>query len=603
MTHKAMELSEQLMAINQAISNSPTFIEEMAKWAGKQRGADQDDALKEVIALILKMDDLSQSQYLSKIAKSLGMGMGDLKRMVRAAKESAKKKDSEGEEIEFILSGYINGWFVEYTYDPETQKGGLAWRDPNGVIGSGERVVIDGKKYVAMPPSAAITSGGILFPSALGNLRSTKEISAIVETFIRSSYLLDNPVDAKIMAYYVLLTWIYDSFEAVPYLRATGEPGSGKSELMRRIGLVCYRFISANGASSTSSLFRMIEKYQGTVFLGEMDLRQSDASTDVIKLINLGAMKNNPIIRCEEIIVDGKKEITEKMFQTFCPKLIDMQREFYDPAVKTRCLTFKLQPKETYELKNANIPLNITAEMKGRALAIRNLLLRWRLEHWKPSIEINPAFYELDISARLNQVTGALMMIAEDDPELQTEMRHFLREYNREIVQERSMTIPARTVEALWTIYKNPHFHESMMVSDPDGREKMLVGNVTKIANLIIKEMNMEDDGEDEGSSKKKKREEISSQSMGHRLRQDLQLKMSDRTNKGFYVYWDGEHMTALAKRYGIDPDDLMDLSDKVGTLNPATASKDEQNKTTGASKKAAAESLPGMNEVADEEE
>lgn len=546
----------QKLGLEEALGRSPTLAEAMADWAGKQSGADRDAALKSAMEVITQMDELSLAQYQSGLAKSMRVTARELLRMVKTVQDLAKKKDEKGEAFEFILSGVVDDWFIEYMYDPETQKPSLAWKDPDGNIGSGTEVKINGKKYVAAPPSGAILSGGILFPSKLGQPKRTKELSAIIEGFIRGAYLLNNPLDAKIMAYYVLLTWLYDAFEAVPYLRATGEPGSGKSELMRRVGLLCYRFISANGASSTSSLFRMIEKYQGTVFLGEMDLRQSDASADIIKLINLGAMRDNPIIRCEEIMVDGKREIQEKMFRTFCPKLIDMQREFYDPAVKTRCLTFKLQPKETYELVNANIPLQITATMRSRALAIRNLLLRWRLDHWQPSIEIDPAFYEMDISSRLNQVTGALMMIAKDDPDLQREMRTFLLEYYREIVQERSMTIPARAVEALWKIYKFPDLRQAMMVEEPDGSLKVLVGNVTKIANQIISEMNMdEDDGS--GSDKKGKKDELNPHKMGKRLREDLQLKIGNRTNKGFYVYWDFQRMVALAKRFGIDPEEI----------------------------------------------
>lgn len=577
MTHRSLPESDQLLAINQAINSCPTYVESLAAWAGTLSGAEHDDAIKETVGVILQMEEVDFAQYQTKLAKSLKIQLSELKRIVKAQRDDSKKKDQEGEDVEFILSGYINGWVVEYAYDPESKTAILCWRDPNGSIGSGDRLIIDGKKYLPMPPSAAIIGGNVLMPSHLGGHKGTKELSAIIESFIRSSYLLDNPIDGKFMSYYVMLSWIYDAFEAVPYLRATGEPGSGKSELMRRVGLVCYRFIAANGASSTSSLFRMIEKYQGTVFLSEMDLKNSDSSADQIKLINLGSMKGNPIIRCEEVIVDGHKEIQEKMFQTYCPKLIDMQREFYDPAVKTRCITFKLQPKETYELVRAGISLQMTADMKNRARAIRNLLLRWRLEHWQPSIEIKPDYYELDVSARLNQVTGALMMIAEDDPELQKEIRQYLREYNREIIQEKSMTIAARAVEALWTIYKNPHYHTDMMVKDPDGREKVLVGNVTKITNLIIHDMNMDDDGsEEEDSGKKKKKDELSPQKMGHRLREDLQLKMSDRTNKGFYVFWDTDHMVALAKRYGIDPEELVETSKKLEAKKPAAAEPEE---------------------------
>ena len=45
---------------------------------------------------------------------------------------------------------------------------------------------------------------------------------------------------------------------------------------MYRIGLLCYRALSANGADSTSTLFRMVQRYKATVLIDELDMKQSD---------------------------------------------------------------------------------------------------------------------------------------------------------------------------------------------------------------------------------------------------------------------------------------------------------------------------------------
>ena len=58
---------------------------------------------------------------------------------------------------------------------------------------------------------------------------------------------------------------------------------------------------------------------------------------------------------------DGNKDWERVSFQTFCPKIWTMRKEFRDDAVGSRSLTFKLQPRETNELKAAGIPLSITA--------------------------------------------------------------------------------------------------------------------------------------------------------------------------------------------------------------------------------------------------
>ncbi|HPS41036.1 MAG TPA: toprim domain-containing protein [Anaerolineaceae bacterium] len=548
----------QMLGIQEALTKSPTLAEAMAHWAGLQSGADRDDALRKAMDVIVKMDELSLAQYSAALAKTMRISSRDFNRMVKTTLDVAKKKDEKGESFNFTLGGVYSGWMVEYLYDLDEHKSSLAWKDPEGKIGSGTEVVIEGQKYVAMPPTDTFKNQGILFPSNLGTLKTTGELVGYIEAYINSVYLLNDRLSGKIMAYYVVLTWLYDCFNTIPYLRAMGEAGAGKSELMRRVGMVCYRLMIANGAGTAASLFRSVERYRGTVFIDEADLERSDASADVVKFLNLGAMRNNPIWRLEEVIGEGgKKEYQERMYTTFCPKLIAMRKDFRDDAVGSRSLTFKIQPRETMELLAAKVPLEINNDMRARAQALRNLLLRWRLEHWQPEIPVDPAFYDLDISSRLNQVTGPLMAVARDDPTLQAEMRRFLREYYAELTVTKSMTIPARVIEALWKVYKYPDLRKEMIVTDADG-ERMLVGQVTRIANEIIDEMNSGgDEKEDEQQTHKNKKDELSPQRIGRLIREELQLRVSGRTNKGFYVYWDQVRMEAVAKRYGINVEEI----------------------------------------------
>ena len=559
MTHRALEQADQLVAVNRALGSAPTYAEMVANQVRSMKGAERDDAQRKAAKLFARMDDMSFSQYQGRLADAMGIKLAELKRIVKAAINEGKKSE-DGEVVEYTLGGFIKGWLINYIFDPDDGQAMLAWRDPTGKIDSGRSVTIDGKKYGPMPPNQTITSGAVLFASKLGSQKSTGELAKMIESYINRVYLLPNKLFAKIMSYYVLLTWVYDSFPAIPYLRVTGEPGSGKSELMLRIALLCYQRFVAGGSSSTASLFRMVDKYKGTVFMDEMDLQKSDASADVVKFLVQGAMKDGaPIIRCEEVTVDGEKSIQEVIFPVYCPKLLAMQGDFFDKAVASRCITFPIQPKETYELVDAGIPLSINAQMRAEAASMRNLLLRWRLETWKAGREINPAYYNLNITARLNQVTVAIQMLAEDDPELQKEISAFMDEYHRFLVQDKNMTIEARIIEAMWQIYKNPFdptTHKSMIERDADGRERIKVGLITKKANVIIALMNMDESGEDDP----KKKDVLSPQKVGHRVREKLQMEMSPRSSEGYSVYWDEKHMIAISKRYGVNPEDFVPI-------------------------------------------
>jgi hypothetical protein len=561
MTHKKTEVADQLVLINKAIQNGVTYVEAICQLAGQKQGAEQDEALQKAIKVVADLDDFTRSRYQSKFADFLNISERDLKRMLKSVKDDEKKRGG-GEDIIYTMGGYIDGYVVDYMYDPEDQQPLLCCREPNDPKGENLKVDyelnINGKRYAAAQPTETILEGGILLPSKLGPKQTTKELADMIELFMKSVYLFANPLFPKIIAYYVMETWLFDCFSAVSYLRATGEPGSGKSELMKRIGLLCYRTINSSGASSTSSLFRMVERYNPTVLMDEMDLKDSSASADIVKFLTLGAMVDGAIFRTEKMMIDGKEVFVETMFRTYCPKLIAMQGAmFKDPAVDSRCLTFQVQPRESYELKKAGIPGERTKAMRDTALALRNMLLTWRLTEWQPQIEINPDFINESISPRLNQITGPLMMVAKNEPELRKEINHFMNEYNLFLIQDKTMSIEARIIEALWKIYLSPTLHAEMVEREPGGIEKIKVGHVTQIANDIMREMNMDDDEEQESNIKKKSGNVVTTHKIGRRMRNILQLEIANRSTKGFFVIWQEEKMRAISNRYGVKPEDV----------------------------------------------
>jgi hypothetical protein len=303
------------------------------------------------------------------------------------------------------------------------------------------------------------------------------------------------------------------------------------------------------------------------VFIDEADLHDGgDMSNDLVKFLNLGAMKGNPIWRLEEVMTEGGgKSYEVATFQTFCPKLIAMRKDFRDDAVGSRSLTIKLMPREPIELKSRGIRLYIDDEFRARALAIRNLLLRWRMEHWEPEIEVTEEHMDLNISSRLNQVTMPMKALAKDDPELKAEMETFLQAYNREMVLTRSMTIAARVVEALWKIWGDEETRKAYLQQADDGANWfVMIGDVAKVADKIMDEMNATDDeGEGEETKKKGKKDKLTARGVGSLIRNELQLYVGERRGKGFPVYWDDIKMQALAKRYGVSTEPV-----KTETVN-----------------------------------
>ena len=58
----------------------------------------------------------------------------------------------------------------------------------------------------------------------------------------------------EIATQYILLTWVYDKFNELPYLRLRGDFGSGKTRALLVIGSICYKPFFASGASTVSPL-------------------------------------------------------------------------------------------------------------------------------------------------------------------------------------------------------------------------------------------------------------------------------------------------------------------------------------------------------------
>ncbi|MEN8253721.1 MAG: hypothetical protein ABFQ62_05100 [Patescibacteria group bacterium] len=205
---------------------------------------------------------------------------------------------------------------------------------------------------------------------------------------------------------YVMLTWIFDCFDVVPYLRATGDFGTGKSRFLMTAGSICYRACFAGGATTTSPIFRIIEIYQGvTLVFDEADFKYSGADSDMIKILNCGYMRGMPVLRTEG---DGDRR-QPKGFNVYGPKIIATRKPFTDIALESRCLTQVMAGKP-----RADIPKHLPKEFYRESAELRNKLLMFRLKNYS-SIEIDPSQEMKNLDPRVNQVALPILSIIQDD--------------------------------------------------------------------------------------------------------------------------------------------------------------------------------------------
>jgi hypothetical protein len=279
----------------------------------------------------------------------------------------------------------------------------------------------------------------VLFPSEAVEYESTVALQQTIRAFLHRYADLSESFE-EIASYYVLLSWIYDAFAEVPYLRLKGDFGTGKTRCLQTIGSLCYKPMFVSGASTVSPMFRIIDAFRGTLVLDESDFRFSDERADITKILNNGIASGFPILRSE---VTPTKEFNPRAFAVFGPKIIATRRDFDDQALESRCITevmSGLPPR-------ADIPLSLPTTFEGEARYLRNQLLMYRFRNLKtirPPIELR----EPGLEARVAQIFGPLLAIAEAD-DVRDRILASARSQSGSLKAERSASVEADLLSIL----------------------------------------------------------------------------------------------------------------------------------------------------------
>lgn len=353
-----------------------------------------------------------------------------------------------------------------------------------------------------------IKNGIILFPSEAKEYGTEKELLNEVQGFIHR-YVDVEEFFEKISTYYVILSYLYDCFDVVPYLRVIGDFGTGKTRFLKTVGSLCYKPIFCAGAVTPAPIFRFIELYHGTLIIDEADFRFSDGYQDVIKILNSGYTTGSPVLRCEG------DEHNPKGYDCFSPKIIGNRNRFRDPALESRCITYEMRERKR------DVPINLPLEeFNKKALEIRNKLLLWRLRNYKKR-KINNDLIIGGIEDRVNQIMIPLGSIIEDK-EVQKEFQMFMVEYNQKLVEDRGITQEAE-VSGIICEFLN------------EGNESPTLKEITT---------KYSEKYETEHSVKR-----ITPKKVGYIIRSKLKLK-TERDRKGYRLISNLEEIGRLKKKY-----------------------------------------------------
>ena len=309
------------------------------------------------------------------------------------------------------------------------------WRDETSILARGQRLV----PY--SPNNNLLRNQVVLLPSGPEEFNSEEQLIGEIQSFIHR-YVDVTPLFEKIASYYVLLSWVYDSFNELPYLRLRGDPGSGKTRFLLIVGSLCYKPIFASGASTVSPLFRILDAFRGTLIIDEGDFRLSDERAEIVKILNNGSARGFPVLRSE---VSGNKEFNPRAYAVFGPKLVATRGFFQDQALESRCITEEMGQ---FRLRG-DIPINLPSVYQREALQLRNKLLLFRFRNFRRwETATAESLVDRSIEPRLSQIFVPLLSVIEDE-RTREDLRELARLYNRELIAERGMDIEAQILEII----------------------------------------------------------------------------------------------------------------------------------------------------------
>lgn len=322
---------------------------------------------------------------------------------------------------------------IELVYDPQTRKTGLIVSRFGGLWNIEQEVRIEtGEVLVPYSPhNNLIANECVLLPSKPEESGHKHELLADIRAFVHR-YVDLSPLFEQIAAHYILLTWVYDAFNELGYLRLRGDYGTGKTRGLTILGSLCYKGFFASGASTVSPIFHVLDSFGGTLIFDEADLPFSDARADMVKVFNNGIMRGMPVLRS---VVNRHKEFNPQAFKVYGPKIIAMRGSFADQALESRFFTEETGSRTLRD----DVPIYLPPSMKAEALTLRNRLLHFRLCTFFDIKTDTTALME-GVEPRLNQTALSLLSLV-DDPDVRRAMQAALLERNARILSERRETV------------------------------------------------------------------------------------------------------------------------------------------------------------------
>ena len=333
-----------------------------------------------------------------------------------------------------------DGTMVELVFQPEERRTFLA------IYNAGRWTLLerfdlgaDARLVPYSPGNNLIKNEVVLLPSEPLIYGSEEKLVSDIQQFIHRHVDLSATFE-KVATYYVILTWLYDAFSDLPYLRLRGDYGSGKTRALLTIGSICYKGFFASGASTVSPIFHTLDAFKGTLIFDEADFRFSDEKAEMVKILNNGNVRGLPVLRT---MMNNQREFNPRAFQVFGPKIVATRGSYDDKGLESRFITEEMGSRKL----RSDIPINLPETFKNEARELRNKLLLYRF-HRRFDVKLDASLADPKLEPRLNQILLPLLSVVADE-NLRTDLRSIALEAQLGLVAERGLLVEAQVLEVL----------------------------------------------------------------------------------------------------------------------------------------------------------
>ena len=302
--------------------------------------------------------------------------------------------DSEEKQIKEVSMVVVDGVLYEEIYDPTSKTARFVYWDlvKQQVIETD--YVDDGDiRYVPVIDDY-ITKDVVILPTKAELYESEERLLLDIQAHIHK-YLDISDSEEKLCTWTIPIFWLYDKLNImIPYLRALGDTGCGKSQFLDVIGGLSYKTMMLGGSVTPAIMYRVAEKWKGTMIIDEADWKNSDEYSEVIKIINCN-QPNRRILRCKG---DNYDEI--QAFNPWCPRIFATRRIFDDVATESRMLTIRMK-----ETSREDIPIVLDDTFRQEQTILRNQLLMYRLKNYgRVNSSIKPDVDMTEVEPRGKQI-------------------------------------------------------------------------------------------------------------------------------------------------------------------------------------------------------